>query len=236
MRNYFVFDGYNSKDYGVYISGSDTFNSPRRSQEMIQIPGRNGALTIDNGYYENITLTYPAFIYDDFDMNISAFRNILLSRLGYVRLEDSYHPGEYRKAKYTGNFQTDVVDNLKAGQFDLTFDCYPQRYLKSGEESVELSVAGSIYNQTEQTALPLIRAYGDGTLTIGAISVVIAGSDGYTDIDCELMEAYKDTLATNKNSTITLSNGEFPKLMPGANAISFTGMTKVVITPRWWIL
>ena len=236
MRNYFTLDGKNSKDYGVYISGGGTFNAPQRSREKFNIPGRNGKLTKDNGYYENISVEYPAFIYDNFDGNIAAFRNMLLSAKGYARLEDSYHPDEYRIAMYDGNFEAEVVDNLRAGEFTLTFDCYPQRFLKSGEKSIEFTSAGSLLNRTDQIALPLIRAYGDGTLTINGVSIAIAGSDGYTDIDCELMEAYKDTLATNKNNTITLTNGAFPKLNPGSNNISFTSITKLIITPRWWIL
>ena len=115
MRNYFVLNGKNSKDYGVYISGGGTFNAPRRSREKVTIPGRNGALTIDNGCYENIPIEYPAFIYDNFNANISAFRNMLLTNKKYVRLEDSYHPDEYRLALYDGDFQADVIDNLRAG-------------------------------------------------------------------------------------------------------------------------
>lgn len=236
MRNYFVLNAKNSKDYGVYISGGGTFNAPRRNREKVTIPGRNGALTIDNGCYENIPIEYPAFIYDNFNANISAFRNMLLTNKKYVRLEDSYHPDEYRLALYDGDFQADVIDNLRAGEFTLSFDCYPQRFLKSGEVATEFTAAGSLLNNTDHSALPLLRAYGDGTLTINGTSIVISGSDTYTDIDCELMEAYKDTMASNKNSTITLSNGEFPKLDPGENAISFSGLSKLIITPRWWIL
>lgn len=236
MRQYLLFNGKNSKDYGVYISGGGTFNAPKRNQDKISIPGRNGSLTIDNGNYENITIEYPAFIYRDFDANISAFRNMLLANKKYVKLEDSYHPDEYRLAIYDGNFDADVVDNLKAGKFKLRFDCYPQRFLKSGDQEYEYTAAGSILNRTDQTALPLLRVYGDGTVTINGVSIVISGSSTYTDIDCELMEAYKDTLATNKNNTITLSNGKFPQLDPGTNAIALSSVSKVIITPRWWIL
>ena len=236
MRQYLTFNGKNSKDYGVYISGGGTFNAPRRSRDKINIPGRNGSLTIDNGRYDNISVEYPAFIYRDFDVNISAFRNMLLANRKYVRLEDSYHPDEFRMALYDGNFEADVVDNLSAGKFTLLFDCYPQRFLKSGEQEYEYTAAGSILNRTDQIALPLLRVYGDGTVTINGVSIVISGSSTYTDIDCELMEAYKDTLTTNKNSTITLSNGKFPQLDPGSNAITLSSVTKVIITPRWWIL
>ena len=66
---------------------------------------------------------------------------------------------------------------------------------------------------------------------------MITGASGtYTDLDCELMEAYKDTLATSKNANITLTDGKFFSLIPGANTISFTGLSKIEITPKWWRL
>ena len=237
MRNWLIFDDENSKDYGVYISGMGTYNAPARDIESISIPGRNGDLTIDHGRYENVIVTYPAFIYDNFDANISAFRNMLLTRSGYYRLEDSYHPDEYRRARYNGAFNADVVDTHRAGEFDISFDCYPQRFLKSGEEAISFTSNGVLFNKEITTALPLIRAYGSsGSLTIGSVAISISGADTYTDIDCELMEAYKDTLDVSKNNTLTLTNGVFPSLVPGTNNISFTGFSRVEIRPRWWKL
>lgn len=236
MRNWFTLDGQSSKDFGVYISGLNTFGGAERDQEKVSVAGRNGDLTIDNGRFFNTTVIYPAFIYSDFSANVAAFRNFLLSQRSYKRLEDTYHPDEFRLARYSGAFEADVLDNLKGGQFNLTFDCYPQRFLKRGENEYSFTAAGSIKNDTDQVALPLVRAYGDGALTINGITITISGSDTYTDIDCDLQEAYKDTLSTSKNNTITLNNGEFFNLASGDNAISFTGMTQVIIKPRWWIL
>ena len=237
MRNWFIFDNENSKDYGVYISGMGTYNAPQRDIESVSIPGRNGDLTLDNGRYENILVRYPAFIVRDFNSNVSAFRNMLLSHTGYFRLEDSYHPDEYRKARYSGGFNAEVLDTHNAGKFEISFDCCPQRFLKSGEQKYSFSATGSLLNREQTIALPLIRAYGtSGSLTINGVSIAISGASSYTDIDCELMEAYKDTLATNKNSTITLTNGKFPYLSPGTNSISFTGLTSLDVYPRWWRL
>lgn len=236
MRNWFTFDGKSSKDFGVYISGLNTFNGAERDQTKVSVVGRNGDLTIDNGRFNNCVVVYPAFIYDNFSDNVAAFRNFLLSRTSYKRLEDTYHPDEFRLAKYSGAFDADVIATLRGGEFNLTFDCYPQRFLKRGEKEYEFTAAGAIRNDTDQVALPLVRAYGDGTLTINGITITISGSDTYTDIDCELQEAYKDTLSVSKNNTITLTSGEFFKLSSGDNAVSFTGMSKVIIIPRWWIL
>lgn len=235
MRNWFTLDGKSSKDFGVYISGLNTFGAAERDQTKVEVVGRNGDLTIDNGRYRNVSVVYPAFIYDGFKQNVAAFRNFLLSKKAYTRLEDTYHPDEFRLAKFSGAFNADVVANLVAGEFDLTFDCYPQRFLKRGEQDYEFTASGAIRNDTDQVALPLVRVYGDGKVTINGISITISGSDTYTDIDCDLQEAYKDTLNVSKNNTITLNDGKFFELESGDNTITFTA-TKVVIKPRWWIL
>lgn len=236
MRNWFTFNGKSSKDFGVYISGLNTFGAPERDVETISISGRNGDLTLDNGRYKNIDISYPAFIFDRFDNNIEGLRNFLLSQKGYQRLEDTYHPDEYRMARYKGGFSAKVIDELYAGEFDLTFDCYPQRYLKSGEQVITITTDSSIYNEYMQVAKPLIRAYGTGTFTIDDISVQITTADDYTDIDCELQEAYKDDLTTNCNANIVLLNGDFPSLTSGDNEITLDGVTQLEIKPRWWIL
>lgn len=233
MRNWLTFNEKSTKDYGVYISGLNTYNAPERDVEVISVQGRNGDLTIDNGRYKNIDVKYPAFIYNRFNANIEGFRNYLLSQRGYKRLEDTYHPNEYRLARYKGGLSAKVVDWLEAGEFDLVFDCYPQRYLKEGEHTITIETSGSIYNNY-QPSKPLIRAYGEGTFTIGSVTVTINEAIDYTDIDCELQECYKDTLETNCNANVTLA--DFPVLESGNNAISMTGITKLDIIPRWWVL
>ena len=234
MINFFTFDGKKSRDYGVYISGPQVYNAPERDESDIEIPGRNGKLTIDNGRYKNQTWKYPAFIIHDFGSNIKGLRNYLLSKRGYQRFEDTYHPQEYRLAKYVGPFEAEPEDAHYAAKFDLLFDFYPQRFLKSGEQSFEITGASSIYNPYAETAKPLIRAYGTGTFSIGGVSVQITAANTYTDIDCDLQEAYKDTLATNRNAYVKATT--YPELKPGTNAVTLSGITKLEITPRWWIL
>ena len=235
MRNWLTFNGKSSKEYGVYISGLNTFNSAERDTESISVPGRNGDLTFDNGRFKNVDITYPAFIYADFDNNVKGLRNFLLSQRGYKRLEDTYHPDEYRIARYKGNFVTEVVDWLAAGQFDLVFDCYPQRFLKSGDQIITLESDGNIFNEYQESK-PLIRAYGTGSFSIGGITITIDTADDYTDIDCDLQEAYKDDMSVNCNGNITLTSGSFPVLNPGDNEIVIEDITKLEIKPRWWIL
>lgn len=236
MINTIVFNGKKLSDFGVFISGSGVFNAPERDVETVEVPGRNGALTLDNGRYKNIALKYPAFIYEEFKDKVQGLRNFLNSQSGYVRLEDSYHPDEFRLARVSGAFNATPVEALYGGNFDLTFDCYPQRFLKSGEQTIEITANTTINNAQLTTSKPLIRAYGTGTFSVGGVAVQIISASTYTDIDCDLQECFKDTLATNCNGNVVLTNGKFPELKPGANAITLSGITKLIITPRWWIL
>ena len=233
MRNYFTLDGVDSRSFGVYISGQGTFSAPGREYNMIPVPGRNGDLVGYERRFENLELTYEAFIYHNFKQNVADFRNFLLSLFGYQDLVDSYHPNEIRKVLFEGPFDPDVTARNDAGRFDLKFNCKPQRFLASGNQVTTLTADGSITNPTRFASQPLLRVYGTGVLGIGSQSITITQADEYTDIDCEMMDAYKGTLS--KNRYIQLTDFNFPVFEPGLNNISLgSGITRVEITPRWW--
>lgn len=233
MRNYFVFDDIDSRAYGVYISGSGAFNAPTRDYNEISMPGRDGNLLGLEHRLENVNLSYPAFMYADFKENMSNFRNVMLSKIGYKKLIDSYHPDEYRLAYYSGGLNPDVNEFNQAGKFDISFTCMPQRFLRSGDDVITLTANGSIYNPTAFDSRPIIRVYGTGSFIIANITVTIAShSHAYIDIDCDMMDCFYD--ATNCNSLVTFSGNDFPTLKPENNAIVLTGVAKLEITPRWW--
>lgn len=168
--NSITFGNIDSADYGIYISGEGVFDAPKRVVEMVSIPGRNGALAVDQGYYDNITVTYPGHNYepdmDDFKENLSAFRNALASQIGYQRLSDTFHPDEYRMAVFHDGIDINPIKYNTAAQFDIKFDCKPQRYLTSGETEVTVSDGGTITNPTDYASSPLLAIKGPGNLLI----------------------------------------------------------------------
>ena len=99
-----TFDGVNSLNYGIYLTGEAVYNAPDRAVEMISIPGKNGAIALDQGRFENIEVTYLAGCFAanqaDFATKVSAFRNALASRYNYKRLSDDYNTDEYRVGLY----------------------------------------------------------------------------------------------------------------------------------------
>lgn len=234
VYQYFMFAGKSSEDFETRISGSGTFISPAREVESFQVPGKNGDLHIDSGRYSNITITYPAYITHDFEQNYNALKAFLLSHTGYEELADTYHREHFRLARAMGNITPQMTTLNREGSFELSFDCDPRLFLKKGKETRELTASAVIINPTRFRAKPLMRVYGTGTVTIGNTAVTINSASVYTDIDCELEEAYKGS--TNCNGNITLASGKFPALEPGNNNIYLSGVSKVELTPRWWTL
>ena len=170
-----TFDGESSRDYGVYISGSGVYNSPERDVEMITIPYRNGAFVQDNGRFNNIEITYPAGVYadteEDFAEAVSNFRNFLSSKVGYCRLEDEYNPDEYRLAVYKSGLEV-TPKMLKAGEFNIVFECKPQRFLKSGEVRTEkTSSSFTLTNPTLFESKPLLELYGTGSAKVNGANI-----------------------------------------------------------------
>lgn len=171
-----TFDGESSKDYGIYITGSAVFNAPARDVEMITIPGRNGTFALDRGRFENIEVTYPAGLFGDteadFAQGISDFRNFLASRQGYVELSDDYNPGEYRMAVYKSGLEVTPAQ-LKAGEFEIVFDCKPQRWLTAGQDPVTVTSGDTIENPTLFDAHPLLAFEGLGDVNIGDNTITV---------------------------------------------------------------
>lgn len=231
-----IFNNTSLADFGVHVSGEGTYNAPTRAVEEQIVPGRNGTLIIDGGRWENIIVTYPAYITDNFTANIASLRNYLMSVRGYARLADSYHPNEFRLASFSDGIDVTTSGRYNAhGEFDLSFNCKPQRFLVSGEEAITLTESDTITNLTRFEAKPIIRIYGAGTVGVGSVNVTFDGSSEYVDLDCELQDAYYGP--SNKNNAIILNPNRFPTLPAGATGIVLgSGITQVDITPRWFYI
>jgi phage-related protein len=175
IKHSLSFNGINTADYGVYISGEGVFDAPNRSVEMVSIPGRDGDLALDNGRFENIEVKYPAFVVapdlDTFTDTMRELRNMFCSQKGYMRLADSFNPNEYRLGIYKSGLEVDVVKYNTAASFELVFDCEPFRYLMSGESEIEVTSGDKIANPTPFESKPLIEVEGYGAINIGEYEI-----------------------------------------------------------------
>lgn len=135
---YFVFNGKKSSDFNVWCSGDGLYRLPERDVEYIAVPGRNGDLAVDNGRWMNVEVTYSCFIPNHFREHYSDLVSWLASQKGYGRLEDARHPEFYWLARMDADVAPKMVFPDDSGTFTLTFNCKPQRFLKSGEIPVEI--------------------------------------------------------------------------------------------------
>lgn len=66
-KDFFIFGGVNSLDYGVLLDGSGTTTAPERDVMTVTIPGRSGDLLVDAGRWKNTTVSYPCTIAREFE-------------------------------------------------------------------------------------------------------------------------------------------------------------------------
>ena len=248
-RNAFYFDGKSSMDFGLYISGDQTFNGPEQNLSKVSIPGRSGDLLFNDNSYKNQDYSYNCFIAYDLDHKARELRSWLLSRRGYRRLEDDYHPEEYRMAAFKGPIDF-TVHLLTAGETTLTFDCKPQRYLKTGEAVIPLGrydTQVNVINPTYFDSKPIIRVGGNGSGTIKIVNedakeqiITINNLATTTDdviIDSEIEQTYLESSYTWFNSNVTFKDLIYPYLSPGKKTITKTGNNIYInIIPRWYML
>lgn len=237
MSHLMKYNGVSSADYGIRLSGEDTWRKPFPEIERTAVPGRNGDLVASNQRYSNVDIIYRAGIYHNFDQNYTGYINAVLAEPGYHRLEDSYHPDVYRLAVIESSFEPEMTALNHQGQFQIKFNCKPQTFLRSGDQKLTFNGAGTIFNPTRFTAKPLLRVYGTGTVEIGNEIITVLSQDSYTDIDCESEEAYMDTAASPRNSLVEVSGDDFPVLPAGETRIRLGGgIRSLEIIPRWWKL
>ena len=176
MRHSITFGGVNSADFGLYIGGEGTFNAPKRVVEMISVPGRDGDIAIDQGHFENIEVKYTVINKEDslsdFSTKLSGFRNAICALRGYQRLEDTFHPNEFRMAIFVDEFEVKPIEYATASEFEITFNCKPFRYLKSGETAISKK-SGTLTNPTLFKSSPLLAIEGYGDFSVNGYNIHI---------------------------------------------------------------
>lgn len=232
--NSFTFDNINSLTEGVYISGSSAFNAPERDVEMIVIPGRNGEFIRDNGRFNNIEVTYPCGVVGDstdFKTKMQNIRNKLASKRGYCRLVDTYNPNEYRMGVFKDAIEVEPVAQNTAGEFEVVFNCKPQRYLISGETKTTVTSGSTVTNPTQFDAQPMIMTKGYGTLTVngyeieitnetlGNVVLVAGGANTPVSFDTALVNS-GDDITINSVGLVTGFG-----ILPSGSTVSVTSVT-----------
>lgn len=232
MYDVLTFNGVSFADYNTFYDSSQIFVTPEKQTEFFEIPGRSGDLSIFQNRYANVSIPYDCFIRKNFIENYTNLMNFLLSQDGYGRLENTKEADVYRMAQFVSPTEPETGAFLKYGTFTLTFNCKPQKWLKTGEIATYVDSSVTLLNPTRFEAKPLIAVTGTGSITINGKALTLSTNTSTTYIDCDIQDAYEGT--TNRNGDLTVPNG-FPTLTAGTNTISVSGCT-INLYPRWWRL
>ena len=238
-----TWDGVSSDSLGVVVEKAPEYVKPSRKVDVYSVPGRNGDIIKTQNAWNNTKQVYEITAGDGSEHAVpGAFSDVaawLFGPEGYSRLEDSFDTTHFRIAHFDGPFE---IDNImtRAGRAVITFDCRPQRFLKSGDNSETIDESpATMTNPTAFHARPLIKVTGIGSIgsvTVNGTVFTISNTNVPVFIDCESMDCY-DAQGNNKNSIVSSSTSEFATLAPGENSIGFSGgVSFVEITPRYWEL
>lgn len=206
IRNDLIFGTVSANDYGIFISGEGVYNAPERVVELLDVPGRNGALTIDKGHYGNITIEYPAFTFAnsqaEFRRKLNAYKNAIMSQVGYQKLSDTYHPDEYRLGMFVEGLEVEPVAYGRSGSFTLKFNCKPQRYLADGQQAITIEDEDIVVNPTLYESSPLLMVEGYGDIAFNGYTISLENA-----ILGQIQPPSKKTQQAQGNNSITFNYG-----------------------------
>ena len=154
-----TYNNISSNELGLIVQATPSYTYAEKNITFQHIAGRNGDLAINSKCYKNTARTYYfAKVFKPGDTYIGSAKTItqwLHSADNYVRLEDTYEPDFFRMALYkdSGSF-TNYYDTATA--FEITFECKPQKWLKTGDVLLDLDNL-TITNPTNFDASPIFE-------------------------------------------------------------------------------
>lgn len=173
----FYIDGVDARSVGICLQRPVDFSEPIPICTTEQIPGRNGHVIFDEGSYENRTGTAECFALSPKDVSskIRDINEFLLSgNHGYRKLETSDDPDYFWLARIQNGARTEQRMRRLA-PFEITFDCKPQKFAKSGTSVVFVENGGTLYNSYGFDALPIISVYAKSNNNTADSSILTVG-------------------------------------------------------------
>lgn len=222
------FNGRAGKEYHIIPVRRPSIPAPEERIEEVEVPGRNGVLTISEGLYESVVIPVEFNFMAPPDKWMGVYRNAKRWLSGGGKLKFSDDPECFYKALFC-KITTTERTSRKIGNLTAEFTCDPYTYMINGEK--EIVVSGSVYNPGA-VAAPVYRITGEGLCTLTVNGYEFAANVGQeVVIDSDLQIAYKND-GSNANTDVT---GDYARLwlQPGENAITATAGFSVNLTPRW---
>ncbi len=231
MNDWFEWNGRRCTEYGIHVTEQPPITIPSERATFTNVPGRLGSLTTLEGddVYDDLLLTASCFIADP--VRIPAIAAWLR---GSGQVTFANRQGGFYYARIVNQIPFEkILRGNPHRAFAVNFRCKPFWY-QAGVQPITLTASGTfITNPGSVFSEPVITVYGSGevTLMVGMTITELEITDSIT-LDTPLMEAYSGSTSMNGRMS-----GDFPTLLLGQNAVSWTGnVSRVVIQPNWRFL
>lgn len=218
----------NCLGYGIIPVRRPSIPAPEEKIEEVEVPGRNGVLTISEGLYNAITIPVEFNFMSAPSRWGETYRKAKRWLSGSGELWFSDDTEIYYKVLYCKISSTERT-SFRIGNFTAEFTCDPYSYYKSGKS--EIALEESMYNPGA-TCQPVYRITGEGLCTLTVNGNEFQANVGQEIIiDSNRMIAYKND-GQMLNTDVT---GDYAKLWlnPGDNSLSVTDGFLAYITPEW---
>ena len=228
MKDWFEWNDVRCTEYGIHVLEQPPVMIPSERVTFTDVPGRSGSLTQLEGddVYDDMVLTATCLIADP-----SRIPEIAAWLRGSGTVTFANRQGGFYHAHVVNQIPFEkILRGNPHRSFAINFRCKPFWYL-SDVKPITLTTSGSfITNPGCVASEPVTTVYGSGeiTLMVGMTITELEITDKIT-LDTSLMEAYSGS--TSMNSCMS---GDFPSLLPGKNAVSWSGnVSRVKIQPNW---
>lgn len=228
MNDWFSWNGVRCTEFGIHVSEQPPITLPSERATFTNVPGRSGSLTTLEGdeVYDDLLLTATCFISDP-----SRIPEIAAWLRGSGTVTFANRQGGFYHARVVNQISFEkILRGNPHRSLAVNFRCQPFWYM-ADVQPITLTTSGTFVNNPGSVSSePVITVYGSGevTLMVG-MTIVELEISGSITLDTPLMEAYSGSASMN-----SAMSGDFPVLLPGQNAVSWTGnVTKVEIQPNW---
>lgn len=230
MKDWIEYKGVKCTAKGIHVTEYPVTVIPAERLIFTNVPGRSGALTQKEGrqVYDDVTLSFKFYCADPTPIlnDIAAYFS------GNGDLRYPYRPGYHYKARVINQIPLQKVIRERPNRtFTVNFRCKPFAYKDDVQDVTLTQSMTNVNNPCSAESEPVItvNGYGNITLLVGAQLIELHDVDGSITLNSELREAYNEDELQNSKMV-----GDFPVLVPGMNAVSWTGnVSSVVISPNW---
>ena len=227
--NYISFRGVRTDSLGLYVARMPSHRKAKQRVTEYNIPGRNGAVSIFDGYGP---FDIQAVVYmKDADASMRQVINAWADGTGELYTSDDISRAWTASVVKEVSYSRRMIGDKFHDTATVTFHCQPIMY-ERGAQAISFVGSTILDNPGNVKAHPLIVVKGSGTctLTIGTETITLEGVTDDVTIDSEAGYVYSAKGAVSMK-------GEFPVLPLGDTVVSSGGgVTKVTITPRWgWV-